>query len=277
MTVDRGPANNASVSPRLQVASAFGLVSLAAWSLLATGPALVVVALAAAAAVGWLAFHIVSPRSQWIVPTVFRLHGGAPELALTFDDGPDPTFTPQVLALLAAHGARATFFVVGQRAEAHPELVRQVQAAGHQVGSHSFAHAHTFHFLGAAAMAAEIERGITTIAAITGERPRAFRPPVGLRVPTLRAALRRLSQPVTCYTWTERGLDTIGRPAAAVVARLRPHLQPGAILTLHDGAGLGGSRDRSATIEALRELLMELARRGLRSRRLDEFADQRAP
>jgi peptidoglycan/xylan/chitin deacetylase (PgdA/CDA1 family) len=262
-------ANNGRVTPTLQLATAIAVPSAIAWSTMAAGPALAVSALVGASAMAWAGLQMVSVQSQWVVPTVFELPADARDLALTFDDGPDPATTPAVLELLAEHGARATFFMVGRRAEEHPELVRRVHAAGHQIGSHSYAHGHGFHFLGARAMAAEIERGIASIAAITGERPRAFRPPVGLRVPTLRAALLRLPEPVTCYTWTERGLDTLGRPAAAIVARLEPHLRAGAILTLHDGAGLGGTRDRSATVLALRELLARMRTNRLQSRRLD--------
>lgn len=269
LTAFAASANNDVVTPHLQLATAIAAPSAIAWATMATAPAMAVTALAGAAAFAWAGVQIVSPRSQWVVPTIHELPPDARDVALTFDDGPAPETTPAVLDLLAEHDAEATFFMVGRRAEAHPDLVRRVHAAGHQIGSHSHAHAHGFHFLGARAMAAEIERGIASIAAITGERPRAFRPPVGLRVPTLRAAFLRLAEPVHCYTWTERGLDTLGRPAAAVVARLAPHLRAGAILTLHDGAGLGGTSDRSATIAALRELLVRLRAAGLRSRRLD--------
>lgn len=269
MTAFAAAANNGRVHPTLQLATAIAVPSAIAWATLATGPALAVTALVGAGAMAWAGAQMVSVRSQWVVPTVFELPADARDLALTFDDGPDPATTPAVLELLAEYSARATFFMVGRRADAHPELVQRVHEAGHQIGSHSYDHAHGFHFLGARAMAAEIERGIASITAITGERPRAFRPPVGLRVPTLRAALMRLSEPVTCYTWTERGLDTFGRPAAAIVDRLAPHLRAGAILTLHDGAGLGGTRDRSATVAALRELLQRMRARQLRCRRLD--------
>lgn len=269
MTAFATAANNGGMNPTLQLATAIAAPSAIAWATLTNGPALAVTALVGAGTMAWAAGQMVSVRSQWVVPTVFELPADARDLALTFDDGPDPVTTPAVLELLSEHGARATFFMVGRRAEAHPELVRRVHAAGHQIGSHSHAHGHGFHFLGARAMAAEVERGIASIAAITGERPRAFRPPVGLRVPTLRAALARLPEPVTCYTWTERGLDTLGRPAAAIVDRLAPHLRAGAILTLHDGAGLGGTHDRSATVAALRDLLVRMRAQSLRSRRLD--------
>ncbi|MGB3967749.1 MAG: polysaccharide deacetylase family protein [Planctomycetota bacterium] len=255
----------------IRLATVVAAVLVLAWWLMGAVVACVVAGAFAMAASGLIAWQIVSPRGQWFVPTVWRGAGTGNALALTFDDGPDPAFTPQVLDLLAAAGAKATFFMVGERVAAHPELVRRVQAAGHQLGSHSHAHAIGFHFLSGNAMAAEIGRGIAAIERISGQAPSAFRPPVGLRVPTLRAALRRLGRPVTCYTLTERGLDAFHRPAEQIVERLLPHLVPGAILTLHDGTGLGGSGERAPTIAALRVVLERMRERGLRSVRLDQL------
>lgn len=245
------------------------LVFGGSWLVFAPVVAVAVATLVAVASSGWIAWQVCSPRGQFFVPTVFRGACSGDALALTFDDGPDPVFTPQVLEALRAAGHKATFFMVGARVEKYPELVQRVHAEGHQVGSHSHAHAMNFHLLSARAMAAEIARGIAAIERTLGQVPTAFRPPIGLRVPTLRAALAKLAHPVTCYTWTERGLDAFHRSAAQIVARLSPHLVPGAILTLHDGAGLGGSADRAATIAALRELLGRMRERGLRSVRLD--------
>lgn len=243
--------------------------AVAAWALMPPGFEVAGIGATVAGMSGYIATRVWSVRSQWAVPTVFRLPAGTPHLALTFDDGPDPEITPRVLDLLAEYGAQATFFVVGSRVAAFPGVLRRVHAAGHQIGSHSYAHAFGFHLLGVQRMAQEIERGRAAIAGVTGELPLAFRPPVGLRVPTLRRALRRIDAPLVCYTWTERGLDTLGRPANAIVARLAPWLIPRSILTLHDGSGFGGSADRTATLAALRELLQKLRDRGLASRRLD--------
>jgi peptidoglycan-N-acetylglucosamine deacetylase len=215
-----------------------------------------------ALAVGFLAWAIVSPRAQFFVESIYEMPV-KDAVAFTFDDGPDPETTPRVLELLARHGARATFFLVGARAERHPELVTRIVAEGHAIGSHTFTHSHFFHFFSPRAMRAEVERGIEAIAKITGAAPRLFRPPQGLRTPLLRDALRPLED-LVCVTWTERGLDAMGRPANAIIARLEPRVAPGAILTLHDGKGLGGSHDRSPTIEALGVLLDRARERNLR-------------
>lgn len=239
--------------------------------LLAPPWATVFVAALVSAACCLLAWMVTSPRSQWIVPTRWRGDGAAAALALTFDDGPDPRYTPRILELLASHGARATFFVVGERAARHPELVRAIAAAGHQVGSHSWAHGPLWHFLPPAAQARDIRAGVDAIEAILGRTPLAFRTPLGLRVPHLRQTLAKVGLPLTVVTWTARGVDAVPRAPDAIVARLLPHLYAGAILTLHDGAGLGGSDDRAPTLAALARLLPAIEARGLRSVRLDEL------
>lgn len=222
------------------------------------------VVLTVLATVAFFTWAIVSPRAQFLVPSVHALPSSlaTSNVAFTFDDGPDPVMTPAVLELLARRGARATFFVVGSRAAAHPELVRRIVAEGHAVGSHTYAHAHVFHFLSPSRMRREVEDGMAAVEAITARRPRLFRPPQGLRTPLLRDALAPLE--VRCVTWTERGLDGIGRTATAIVRRLERHVRPGAILTLHDGAGLGGTLDRRPTLDALGTLLDLAERRGLR-------------
>ena len=221
------------------------------------------------AAAGFLAWAIVSPRSQFFVRSVYELPGDA--VAFTFDDGPDPESTPRVLELLARHDARATFFLVGSRAERHPDIVERIVAEGHAVGSHTFAHSHFFHFFSPRAMRAEVERGIDAIAKITGAAPRLFRPPQGLRTPLLRDAMRSMKD-LVCVTWTERGLDAMGRQKDAIVARLDGEVRAGAILTLHDGKGLGGTQDRTPTVEALAVLLDRARERKLRCISLADLA-----
>jgi peptidoglycan/xylan/chitin deacetylase (PgdA/CDA1 family) len=234
----------------------------------AVAPLLVATLLVCTAAVAYL---VASPRTQWIVRTVFRGPAQRPHIALTFDDGPHAEYTATILDVLREHGARATFFVVGERARAHPELVARAVSEGHLVGSHSYAHAHTFHVSRSRTMADDIERGMRAITEITGQRPRFFRPPQGLRVPTLREALASLAEPPTCVTWTVRGLDTIARSPDAIVARIARRLAPGAIVALHDGTGFGGGHRRDATVDALRRLLSFARDRGLSCVTLDRM------
>jgi peptidoglycan/xylan/chitin deacetylase (PgdA/CDA1 family) len=251
------------------VAAAAG--ALAIWRLPPGWAAAAAIAIAVAT-IGFLTYAIAHPSSQFFVPVVDRLAAGEPIVALTFDDGPDPVVTPRILELLAAHRVRATFFVVGERAARYPELIRRIARDGHAVGTHTQHHRVRFHFGSPAYVAREIEQAIAVVAGILpGARPALFRPPQGLRTPCFASGWRR-TRGLTCVTWSVRGLDSLPTTAAAIVARVEPRLAPGAIVTLHDGTGLGGGTDREPTLQALASILATCEARGLRCVPLGEAA-----
>jgi 1-acyl-sn-glycerol-3-phosphate acyltransferase len=220
--------------------------------------------------VGYFTYAIAYPRSQSFVPTVFRATTRRRAVALTFDDGPDPVFTPAILDVLAAHGARATFFVVGARAVAHPEIIRRIHAEGHTIGTHTQNHRIGFHFGGAATVRREIDAAIEVVEGLVPAHPTLFRPPHGVRSPCLARAFPA-SRALRCVTWSVRGLDARPTDADAIVARIEKGLTPGAIVALHDGTGLLGSTDRSATVTALERILERCGERGLSCVGLDEL------
>jgi peptidoglycan/xylan/chitin deacetylase (PgdA/CDA1 family) len=213
--------------------------------------------------VGFLTYATWHPSSQFFVPVVNRLSTDEPVVALTFDDGPDPVFTPQILDLLGAHRARATFFVLGDRAHRYPELIRRIHREGHAIGTHTSSHSLRFHFGSPAYIQREIEDAVATVGEILATRPTLFRPPQGLRTPFFASAWRR-THGLTCVTWSVRGLDSRPTTAEAIVARVEQGLTPGAIVTLHDGTGLGGGTDREPTLAALHAILSACETRGLR-------------
>src|SRR6266404_2480759 len=146
------------------------------------------------------------PRSRLLGPNWTRLPacaGGPATIAITIDDGPDPEVTPRVLALLEAHGARATFFCIGERVARHPGLAREIVRCGHAIENHSQRHLHRFSLLGPRALAQEIGRAQQSIAAATGEAARFFRAPAGLRNPFLEPVLARAN--LRLVSWTRRG------------------------------------------------------------------------
>ena len=213
-----------------------------------------------------------TPRSALLGPNWTRLPAASRlrcQVALTIDDGPDPAVTPQVLRILAEHGARATFFCIGARAERHPELVRACVQAGHAVENHSFHHHYWFCLLGPRALARDIERAQGTLARITGIRPRFFRPPAGLRSPLLEPVLQRRG--LRLASWTRRGLDTLSGDAERVLARLTRHLGAGDILLLHDGHAARGRRGEPVVLEVLPRLLRLLHSQGLQAVTLREW------
>ena len=149
------------------------------------------------------------PRSRLLGPNLTRLPESAAarsEVALTFDDGPDPALTPRVLEILEAHRARATFFCIAEKAARHPEMVREIARRGHAIENHSHSHEHTFAFLLWRGLRRDLTAAQATLSGLTGRRPRFFRPPMGFRNPLLDPMLHELG--LTHVTWTRRGYDT---------------------------------------------------------------------
>ncbi len=204
------------------------------------------------------------PRSQALGPNLTRLPDAAAqrgEVALTIDDGPDPDVTPAVLDLLDAHGVRATFFCIGERARAHPELCRAIVQRGHAVENHSNRHRHNFSLLGPRGYTRELQTAQATLHAITGVTPRFFRAPAGLRNPFLGPVLAR--ENLWLASWTRRGFDTRESRPAVVLQRLLRGLRPGDILLLHDGHAARAAQGRPVILEVLPPLLHAIHRAGL--------------
>ncbi|CAN5613087.1 polysaccharide deacetylase family protein [soil metagenome] len=179
------------------------------------------------------------PSSRLYSPVLSRLPIADRRVWLTIDDGPSDN-TSALLDLLQAHGARATFFLVGERAAARPELVRAIAARGHGIGNHSHTHpAAWFWALGPRRMRAEISRCQATLQAITGTTPRWFRAVVGFANPFTAAPMRALG--LARAAWSARGFDAVESDPAKVVARIERGLGPGAIVLLHEGARHGRS------------------------------------
>jgi peptidoglycan/xylan/chitin deacetylase (PgdA/CDA1 family) len=201
------------------------------------------------------------PRSRLLGPNWTRLPAAgardAPAIAITIDDGPDPQVTPRVLALLEAHGTRATFFCIGERVARHPALAREIVQRGHAIENHSQRHLHRFSLLGPRALADEIGRAQQTIAAATGEVAQFFRAPAGLRNPFLEPVLARAG--LRLVSWTRRGFDTVSGSATRVLGRLTRHLDDGDILLLHDGHAARTAAGGAVILEVLPPLLAAVA------------------
>lgn len=203
------------------------------------------------------------PRSTWLGPNWRRLPtaASAGQVAITIDDGPDPDVTPRVLDVLEDAGARATFFCIGERVTANPGLSREILARGHRIENHSQRHLHYFAFLGPRRMKSEIERAQDAIGMVTGERPRFFRAPAGVRNPFLDGVLSDLD--LHLVSWTRRGLDTVTQRSEVVFERLSRGLGPGDILLLHDGHVAYTAAARPVILDVLPRLLETVARAGL--------------
>jgi peptidoglycan/xylan/chitin deacetylase (PgdA/CDA1 family) len=184
------------------------------------------------------------------------------EVAITIDDGPEPQVTPAVLSLLAAHGARATFFCIAARAEREPQLLRACVAQGHAIENHSYHHRHNFSLLGPRALHSEIERAQRSLTQLSGRTPAFFRAPAGLRNPLLDPVLHDLG--LQLASWTRRGYDTVRADPTRVRTRLLRNLHAGDILLLHDGHAARTAAGIPVILEVLPSLLEAIARAGLR-------------
>ena len=204
------------------------------------------------------------PRSTALGENLVRLPATAAarrEVALTIDDGPEPEVTPAVLELLEAAGARATFFCIAERALRHPELVREIVRRGHSVQNHSHGHRHDFSLLGPRGFAPEIQAAQSALFDLTGEAPRFFRAPAGLRNPFLAPVLHRMG--LVLASWTRRGFDTRERDPQRVLQRLTRGLAAGDILLLHDGHCARDAQGRAVILTVLPALLARLRQQGL--------------
>lgn len=201
---------------------------------------------------------------------VTRGPAGRKRIALTFDDVPDPRFTPQVLETLSRHRVRATFFVVGSRARQQPALVKRMIREGHLIGNHSDTHV-LFTERSVASFGRQIDRTDQTLYRLTGIRPRFIRPPYGAITSQQVAWARKRGYIVA--NWNVDSVDWRNTPSAAILANIKKSLQPGSIILLHAGGGRG--QDLSGTIEALPKLIARLKRQGYTFVTLDELLGQR--
>ncbi len=229
------------------------------------------------AAVGAAAWGAVYPGSQLFGATLRRTKtSGA--IALTFDDGPNPSVTPRLLVLLEQHAARATFFVIGKFARACPELVREIAARGHAIGNHTDTHP-SLVWRAPRSIAGELARCQEAVAAATqAAPPRWMRPPYGFRGPQLAGAVRRAGLAGvamwsrTCYDWKPQ-------PAAELIARLQGLARPGRageIVLLHDGDDRALNGDRAHVVAALEYWLPRWRDEGVEFVTIDQVGGEAA-
>jgi peptidoglycan-N-acetylglucosamine deacetylase len=220
-----------------------GLVLVALVAMVAAATIVVAQPLAAFHVLGW-----VFPRIVWRVETT------EPLVALTFDDGPAPDHTPQVLEILARHGAKATFFLIGDRAEAHPAIVQRIREEGHEIGNHYYTLRSTLR-----AGDEEFRENLRRTEAVLGleGQGKLFRPPGG-RIRSSQLSYAR-AQGYTCILGSAYPYDPAHPPVAYMRWLVGKNLAPGVIVILHDGIA-----DPSRTLAALEGILDQGRAKGLR-------------
>lgn len=251
--------------------STVGALTLALRSL-AMGPPPLWVAIAAMA--GYLAIcglGTIFSRGEMFADVIQRGEPGRSLVALTFDDGPDPSTTPRVLEALRERGYRATFFVIARKAEQHPELVKAMVEAGHELGLHGYAHDRLTAWHTPSRIVADIRQAQDVVERLTGLRVFWYRPPIGHVSPRTAAAVRMAN--VELVTWSVRGLDGLRRSSPKRAAdRVKRKLHDGAIIMLHDASERGDFVPGG--VNAINTILDAIARRGFTSVTLSELLAQ---
>jgi len=179
------------------------------------------------------------------------------EIFLTFDDGPDPDLTPQVLDLLRETKAHASFFVIGEKAQAHPEILQRILREGHSVLSHSLDHRYDLYFRGKDSLKTWLQKSLLQLEQQTGVKQSVFRPPAGVLTPPLIQAARELKIPLVL--WNHRFYDTALPWTENRAAKNAATLVPGDIVLLHDRQR---KQNRTLFLKTLRKYLQEVQQRG---------------
>jgi len=181
-------------------------------------------------------------------------------VALTFDDGPHPVYTPRVLEILETFGVKATFFLIGRQARSHPEVVQQIKARGHEIENHSDNHLFYLPWLPAERMRQEIVAAQETIHRITGSYPSFFRSPLGWVSDDLVAVCRELKLPIINGSVKVGDVSLPG--TEYIIQAVLDKTRNGAIIILHDAGGVGSYRDRTQTLAALPIIIQNLKDQG---------------
>jgi peptidoglycan/xylan/chitin deacetylase (PgdA/CDA1 family) len=201
-------------------------------------------------------------QSGFFLKTIYQ---GTPQagraIALTFDDGPSPEYTPRVLDILKEHHLKAAFFCIGKNIAGNEALLQRIAREGHVIGNHSFTHHMWFDLFSVKKMAEELQQTDRLIETVTGRRPVLFRPPFGVINPHVRDAVRQSGHRV--IGWNVRSYDTMINDKHKLMHRLMRLLRPGAVVLLHDH----GKR----TLEVLPEFIRAVQEQGYTIEPLDKL------
>lgn len=208
-------------------------------------------------------FAVIDPRAELLGRVYWHGPKGDRQVALTFDDGPNPPYTDQVLAILRRNRIHATFFLIGRNVDTFPEEARRIQREGHAIGTHTYDHPD---YMALRETPRQIEQqiadGVQANERALGERPILFRPPLGFRNPFYFSAARK--QHLIVVEWSCRAFDTKNPGSEEITRRILAGVHDGAIILLHDGMETHHHADRSQTIAALQPIITELRKRGYR-------------
>ncbi len=218
----------------------------------------------------WLAAAPILLAAVWAAGPFIPVGGRVPtrgpvdqhEIALTFDDGPNPLVTPKVLDILDHYGAKGTFFLVGENVRRHPDTASLIVERGHEVGNHSQSHGNFLPYYLPQFITRDFDRAEAEITDATGLMPRIYRAPHGRVTPWMRVALRVHGVVMIRWDYSPRDWEQVAPDE--LVRRVTAAARNGGVILMHDGLDLNDSPDRSNTVEALPRIIETLQARGFR-------------
>ncbi|MBU2903729.1 MULTISPECIES: polysaccharide deacetylase family protein [Arenibacter] len=215
----------------------------------------------------WVTFTIIGSfhiRWNYHLPAL-HFNNKIPDnlVAITFDDGPHPNFTPKVLELLQKYNARASFFCVGQQVNLFGGIAQKIVDNGHTIGNHTYTHSNKFGFFGTQKVILELQKTNATIKEVTGLNPKLYRPAFGVTNPSIRRAVKKLE--LKTVGWNIRSLDTTKRSKKVILKRITNKIKKGDIILLHDSS--------EKTVEVLEQLLLFLQQHKMQSVTVDQLLD----
>jgi peptidoglycan/xylan/chitin deacetylase (PgdA/CDA1 family) len=197
-------------------------------------------------------YQTMAPTGQWYGRTFTGLPRGSRQIALTYDDGPNDPHTLRLLEVLAKHGVHATFFLIGSYVKQRPDIVREIVAAGHVVGNHTFTHPLLI-FKSEEEIRQQLSACRAALEDVTGEPSNLFRPPFGGRRPAVLRIVRELG--METVMWNVTGYDWNAPPAAVIERKVARQIRGGDVILLHDGGHKQMCADRSQTVIATDRLI----------------------
>ncbi len=183
------------------------------------------------------------------------------EIAITFDDGPNPKCTPKVLSLLAEHNTQATFFIIGKNVKGNETLLKQMDTAGHTIGNHTFSHSFFIDFKRLPAFIYELDATSDAVYNTIGKRMKLFRPPYGVTTPNIAKAAKGSNYSI--IGWNVRSMDTTSDSEEMILKRIKAALKPGAIILFHDTS--------DKTIQVLKQTLNFVKENGFKIVSVEEL------
>jgi peptidoglycan/xylan/chitin deacetylase (PgdA/CDA1 family) len=211
--------------------------------------------------------EIANPRGALLGKVLWR--GDRRGIAMTFDDGPHPFYTPRILEILDRFQAKATFFVIGRYLQEYGALAEKASQRGHVIGNHSYHHHRMMNFSSSVELRREILECQQETEKWVGYRPRFYRQPAGFRNPNIFCILKELG--MSMVGWQVRAFDSQRRDPAAISRRILNKATPGGVILLHDGSDSPFNQNRTATLEALPKILEAFQDRGMAFLTLEEL------